>query len=116
MPVQLKPVEFLGTSLEDLRSFPQGSRREAGFKIDRVQHGHDHFDWKPMATVGQGVREIRLRDESGAYRILYVARFEDAVYVLHCFKKKTQKTPAGDIGLARLRYKELMDRVRRSRK
>lgn len=69
-----------------------------------------------MATVGQGVREIRLRDESGAYRILYVARFEEAVYVLHCFKKNTQKTPAGDIALARLRYKELMDRVRRSRK
>ncbi|HEX9450028.1 MAG TPA: type II toxin-antitoxin system RelE/ParE family toxin [Burkholderiales bacterium] len=116
MPVQLKPVEFLGTSLEDLRAFPRGARREAGFQIDRVQHGHDPFDWKPVATVGQGIREIRLRDESGAYRILYVAKLEDAVYVLHCFQKKTQKTPAGDIGLARLRYKELTDRVRRSRK
>jgi phage-related protein len=116
VPVQLKPVEFLGTSLEDLRAFPRGARREAGFQIDRVQHGYDPFDWKPVATVGQGIREIRLRDESGAYRILYVAKFEDAVYVLHCFQKKAQKTPAGDIGLARLRYKELTDRVRRSRK
>jgi phage-related protein len=111
-----KPVEFLGTSLEDLRSFPQGARRQAGFQIDRVQNGNDPFDWKPMAAVGQGVREIRLRDESGAYRILYVAKFEDAVYVIHCFQKKTQKTAADDIALARLRFKELTDRIHRSRK
>ena len=113
---QIKPVEFLGTSLDDLRAFARGAGREAGFQIDRVQHGHEPFDWKPMAAVGQGVREIRLRDESGAYRILYLTRIEDAVYVIHCFQKKTQKTPAGDIDLARLRYKKLMDRVRRSRK
>ena len=67
-------------------------------------------------TVGRGVREIRLHDSSGAYRVVYLARFEDAVYVLHCFQKKTQKTPVGDIGLAGLRYKDLMNRVRRSRK
>ena len=116
MPVQIKPVEFLGTSLEDLRAFPRGARREAGFQIDRVQHGREPFDWKPMGAVAQGVREIRLRDESGAYRILYLAKFDEAVYVIHCFRKKTKKTSADDIGLARLRYKELMDRVRRSRK
>jgi phage-related protein len=113
---EIKPVEFLGTSLEDLRAFPRGARREAGFQIDHVHAVHDPFDWKPMAAVGQGVRGIRLRDECGAHGILYVAKFEDAIYVVHCFHKKTQKVPAGDIGFARLRYRELMDRVRRSRK
>ena len=76
--------------------------------MDRVQRGLTPYDWKPMATVGSGVREIRVRDESGAYRVLYVAKLEDAVYVLHCFQKKTQATSKRDIDLAAKRYRELM--------
>jgi phage-related protein len=91
-----------------LREFPKLTRREAGFQLDRVQRGLDPFDWKPMTSVGTGVREIRVRDEAGAYRVLYVAKFEDAVYVLHCFQKKTQATPRRDIGLAEKRYRELL--------
>jgi phage-related protein len=113
---QIKPVEFLGSSLDDLRAFPQGARREAGFQIDRVQHGEEPFDWKPISSVGHGVHEIRLRDATGAYRILYVAKIEDAIYILHCFKKKTQKTSSGDIGLGRERLRELMSRVQGNRK
>ena len=61
-----------------------------------------------MNTIGRGVREIRIRDASGAFRVLYVARFDDAVYVLHCFHKKTQKTRKSDLELAGQRYRELL--------
>ena len=76
-------MEFLGSSLDDLRGFPCSARREAGYQLDRVQHGLEPDDWKPMTTVGSGVREIRIRDASGAFRVVFVAKFADAVYVLH---------------------------------
>lgn len=104
----MKPVEFLADSLNALRDFPEMARREAGFQIDRVQRGLEPFDWKPMSSIGTGVREIRVRDESGAFRVLYVAKFDDVVYVLHCFQKKTQATAKRDIDLARKRFRELI--------
>jgi phage-related protein len=103
-----KPVEFRGSALEDLRAFPQAVRREAGYQLDQVQHGREPDDWKPINTVGQGVREIRIRDAARAFRVLYVAKFEDAVYVLHCFQKKAQKTRKADLDLASRRYRDLM--------
>ena len=103
-----KPVEFRGRSLEDLRAFPLTARREAGHQLDQVQHGREPDDWKPINTVGKGVKEIRIRDEAGAFRVLYVAKFDDAVYVLHCFQKKTEKTSKADVELAAKRYRELM--------
>lgn len=84
----VKPVEFRGGALADLRAFPADARREAGYQLDRVQHGSDPDDWKPMKTIGPGVREIRIRGEDGAYRVIYVANFPEAVFVLHCFQKK----------------------------
>jgi len=83
--VDSSPVEFRGSALDDLRAFPQGARREAGYQLDQIQRGREPDDWKPMNTVGRGVREIRIRDAAGAFRVLYVAKFDDAVYVLHCF-------------------------------
>ena len=103
-----KTVEFRGSSLSDLREFPFAIRREAGYQLDQVQHGGDPDDWKPMPTVGKGVREIRVRDEDGIYRVIYVAKFADVVYVLHCFQKKTQKTSPADIDLAAKRYRDLV--------
>ena len=103
-----KPVEFRGSSLDDLRAFPLAARREAGHQLDQVQHGQDPDDWKPMNTVGQGVREVRIRDASGAFRIMYIAKFADAVYVLHCFQKKTEKTSKVDLDLAAKRYRDLL--------
>jgi phage-related protein len=103
-----KPVEFRGSALDDLRDFPVSARKEAGHQIDQVQHGHEPDDWKPMPTIGPGVREIRIRDASGAFRVVYVAKFADAVYVLHCFQKKTAKTAKLDIDLAETRYRELI--------
>lgn len=104
----VKPVEFLGDSLDALRDFPDSARREAGFQIDKVQCGEDPDDWKPMATVGTGVKEIRIRDETGAFRVIYLAKLADAVYILHCFQKKTPATKQTDIKLARKRFKELV--------
>ena len=106
--IDFKPVEFLGSALEDLRAFPEAARREAGHQLDQVQHGREPDDWKPMNTVGRGAREIRIRDAAGAFRVLYVAKFEDAVYVLHCFQKKTQKTSKADLNLAAQRYRDLL--------
>ena len=103
-----KPVEFRGSSLEDLRAFPLTARREAGHQLDQVQQGREPDNWKPMNTVAQGVKEIRIRDEAGAFRVLYVAKFTDAIYVLHCFQKKTGKTSKADVELAAKRYRELM--------
>lgn len=104
----MKGVGFCGSSLDDLRAFPDAARRAAGYQIDRVQHGLDPDDWKPMEAIGAGVREIRLREESGQYRVLYVAKFGDAVYVLHCFKKATQTTRQHDKDTGQRRYRALM--------
>lgn len=103
-----KPVEFRGSSLDDLRAFPLAAKREAGHQLDQVQHGQEPDDWKPMNTVGPGVREIRIRDSAGAFRVIYVAKFADAVYVLHCFQKKTEKTSKADLDLAAKRYRDLL--------
>jgi phage-related protein len=104
----LKPVEFVGSALDDLRAFPLTARREAGHQIDQVQHGFESDDWKSMNAVGQGVREIRIHDMIGAFRVIYVAKFADAVYVLHCFQKKTEKTSRADSDLAAKRYRDLL--------
>jgi phage-related protein len=83
-----KPVEFRGSSLEDLRAFPLTAMRQAGHRLDQAQNGREPDDWKPMNTVGRGAKEIRSRDEAGAFRILYVAKFADAIYVLHRFQEE----------------------------
>jgi phage-related protein len=106
-----RPIEFRGSALEDLSHFPPAARRKAGFQLFLVQEGDDPDDWKPMSSIGHGVREIRIREKDGAFRVIYAATFANAVYVLHCFQKKTQKTSAGDIELAKRRYKELVREI-----
>lgn len=108
MVARAKPLTFLGHSLDDLRAFPMAARRDAGFQLDRVQRGLDPIDWKPMTAIGQGTREIRIRAEDGTFRVIYVAKFESAVYVLHCFQKKTQATRKSDLDLAARRYRDLI--------
>ena len=103
----MKPVVFLGDSLAQLRAFPDGARRNGGFQLDRVQRGLDPDDWKPMKSIGPGVREIRVRDAAGVFRVIYIAALAEAIYVLHAFQKKTRKTSARDIALAESRYREL---------
>ena len=108
-----KPLIWLGDSLEAVKSFSPIARREAGHQLNRVQQGKEPADWKPMETVGNGVREIRIRAESG-YRVLYVAKFADAIYVLHGFEKKTQRTAKNDIDLANKRYRDLLNERKRT--
>ena len=102
MPI--KPIKFVGDSLRSLREFPDDAKRDAGYQLDRVQHGLQPDDFKPMPTIGKGVEEIRVRDETGAYRIIYTARLADVIYVLHAFQKKTQATSKRDIDLAKQRF------------
>jgi phage-related protein len=101
----MKPVRFIGSAKEDLSGFPKAARTRAGHELFMVQVGRTPDDWKPMSTVGSGVCEIRVQDEAGAFRVMYVARFQDAVYVLHAFQKKTRKTSRADLALARARYR-----------
>lgn len=102
----MKPLKFIGSSLDDLRDFPAEARRQAGFELYAVQRGLEPSDWKPMPDIGPGVREIRIH-VLGEWRVIYVARFADAIYVLHGFQKKTQKTRQQDIELARRRYRQI---------
>ncbi len=102
-----KDVRFLGSSLVDIKNFPAGARREAGFELSNIQSGLQPSDWKPMSTVGAGTGKIRINDEAGIYRVIYVAKFEEAVYVLHAFEKKTRKMSKTDIASARARYRTL---------
>ena len=104
----MKPIEFRGTALDDLRSFPQTAMREAGYQLDRVQNGLAPDDAKAMPSIGVGVVELRLWDEAGTFRVVYVAKLADAVYVLHCFQKKTEKTRKTDLDLAAKRYRDLL--------
>jgi phage-related protein len=103
----LKPIEFAGDSLGRLRDFPSSARRTAGYQLDRVQRGLEPDDWKPMKVIGPGVRELRIRDRSGAFRVIYVATLADRVVVLHAFVKKTQRTARRDIDLAAERFRRL---------
>ena len=102
MPI--KPIEFLGDSLQRLRAFPNDARQDAGYQLDRVQHGLQPDDFKPMPTIGKGVEEIRVRDDNGAFRVIYTVRLADAVHVLHAFRKTTRATSKRDIDLAKQRF------------
>ncbi len=95
-----KPVVWVGSSRERLRAFPAEARRDAGHQLHVVQLGLPAADWRPMPSVGAGVVELRLH-AAGEHRVVYVAKFAEAVYVLHAFEKKTRQTREADLGLAR---------------
>jgi phage-related protein len=103
----MKPIVWIGDSLDDLKAFPDSARQSAGHQLSKIQHGELADDWKPMGTIGVGVCEIRVRDAAGAFRVIYVARFGGAIYVLHAFQKKSQKTSWQDVDLARKRFRSI---------
>ena len=107
-----KPVAWVGSSLEDLTAFPDDARREAGYQLRRVQQGLTPDDWKPMTTVGVGVYEIRIHT-AVEHRVFYVAKFAEAVYVLHAFEKRTRQTRQADTDLARKRLADVIQARRR---
>jgi phage-related protein len=102
----MKPLHFMGSSLDDLRNFPDEARRAAGFELRAIQSGLEPSDWRPMPGIGPGVNEIRIH-VLGEWRVIYVAKLHDAVYVLHAFQKKTRKTSRQDIDLARKRDRQI---------
>jgi phage-related protein len=106
-----KRLFWLGSSLDDLRTFPADARRLAGFQLRRIQQGLDPNDWKPVSVVIQGFRKIRIHTEL-EHRILYVAEFAEGVYVLHAFEKRTRKVSRHDLDLARERLSGLLARKR----
>ncbi len=107
----MKPLEFLGSSYEDFLEFPKPILQKAGYQLHLIQMGSMPIDFKSMLTVGRGVQELRLKDTNGIYRVVYTAKVGDCIYVLHAFKKKTQKTPQSDIELAKKRLKDLLQQL-----
>lgn len=103
----MKPVTWLGNSRQAVKEFPPVARQRTGRQLARVQDGLDPDDWKPIPSIGIGVKEIRVR-EGRAFRLVYVARFSEAIYVLHAFEKKSNKTPKQDIQLARNRFRAMI--------
>ncbi|MGH8565468.1 MAG: type II toxin-antitoxin system RelE/ParE family toxin [Gammaproteobacteria bacterium] len=108
----MKEIRWVGTSYQDLRGFSMAARHEAGYQLYLVQSGREPTDWKPMSRIGAGVREIRLH-RGGEHRVIYVVRFEEAIYVLHAFEKKTQKPSKRDIGLAKTRLSDIEEQTTR---
>jgi phage-related protein len=102
----MKELEFVGTSLDELKKFPDEARRRAGWELDTLQRGGTPTDFKPMPAVGAGVYELRVH-AAGEWRVMYTAKFKNVVYVLHAFSKKTQKVRVEDIELAAKRYRQV---------
>lgn len=102
-----KLIYWFGSSRDDISDFPESARRQAGFQLRAVQRGLRPTNFKPMPSVGKGVEEIRIHTED-SYRVFYIARFEEAVYVLHAFQKKTQKTSRQDVQIGQQRYKQML--------
>lgn len=103
-----KEIRWVGSSFVDLCTFPFEPKKKAGFQLRKVQAGIEPDDWKPFDGVGSGVREIRIKDAQGIYRVMYVSKFEDAIYVLHCFQKKTETTSKHDKEIANTRYRSVL--------
>ncbi len=104
-----KDIRWLGSSYSDLLAFPDEARRAAGFQLSKIQVGLDPDDWKPFDVVGAGTKEIRLRESGGSYRVMYVAKFEEVIYVLHCFQKKAQTTTKQDKNITEARYRAVVN-------
>lgn len=102
-----KPIYWVGTSYKDLLSFPDEVKQEAGYQLHRIQNGFDPENWKSFQQIGSGVKEIRISESKNTYRIIYVAKLANQIYVLHSFQKKTQKTSLKDIDIATARYKAI---------
>ena len=104
-----KEIRWVGSSYDDLLAFPKAPRKAAGFQLGKVQAGLEPADWKPFDDVGPGTREVRISDAKGIFRVMYVAKFEDAIYVLHCFQKKSQATSKQDKEIATARYRAVVN-------
>jgi phage-related protein len=108
-----KPIDWRGSSLDELREFPETARKQAGYELRKLQHGEIPDDWRPFPEIGPVANEIRVDYPDGWFRVMYVAKFAEAVYVLHSFQKKTRKTSRGDVEIARARYRTVVQERKR---
>lgn len=104
----MKRIIWIGNTYQTILSFPKGAKQITGYNLDRVQRGLEPSDWKPMTSVGKGVKEIRIHTQN-EYRVIYTANFEEGIYILHALIKKTQKTSQKDIDIAKQRFKEVIN-------
>ena len=107
-----KSIYWVGTSLKDLLSFPEEAKRDAGYQLHRIQNSLDPENWKPFQAIGIGTREIRISEDGNTFRVMYVAKFSDKIYVLHSFQKKSRKTSSQDINIAKTRYSAIQNEER----
>ena len=105
---QEKPIGWIGSSLEDLREFPEAARKQAGQELRKLQRGEMPNDWRPFAEVGEGVSEIRIDCVDGWFRVIYVAKFAEGIYVLHSFQKSSRRTSRHDVTIAKMRYRAVV--------
>src|SRR5438132_463762 len=103
-----KPIDWRGSSLDDVRDFPEAARKVAGYELRKLQRRELPDDWRPFPEVGPGVNEIRIDCQDGWFRVMYVAKFDEAIYVLHSFQKKTRRTSRNDIEIATARYRAVI--------
>ena len=108
----MKKIAFVGNALKDLKAFPESARSDAGYALREVQKGNEPSDWKSMSSIGPGVKEIRIKDTQGIFRVVYVVKYLDRINVLHAFQKKTQKTATKDIALAKQRLKLVLEEIK----
>jgi phage-related protein len=110
-----KPIDWRGSSLDDLREFPEAARKRAGYELRKLQRGELPDNWRPFPEAGPGVNEIRIDSQDGWFRVMYVAKFDEAIYVLHSFQKKTRKPSRNDVAIARQRYRAVVAERKASR-
>ncbi|MFM0596316.1 type II toxin-antitoxin system RelE/ParE family toxin [Paraburkholderia dilworthii] len=104
-----KELRWIGSSYRDLLAFPEEARRQAGFQLGKIQAGLDPDDWKSFDSIGPGTREIRIKEANGIFRVMYVTKFVNALYVLHCLQKKTQRLTPHDRKIAETRYRAIIN-------
>lgn len=115
-PIKKNTIWYLERLRQEVRKWPDSVREEMGGQLNKVEYGGEPDDFKPMQTIGAGVNEIRVAEDRDQYRLIYIAKFEEAIYVLHVItKKKTQKTPQVDIDISRKRYNELVERRKKQK-
>ena len=102
-----RPLLWVGSAREDLRAFPAIARSAAGRALGLLQDGRPPSDYRSMPSIGAGVWEIRV-NTGGAFRVFYVAKFAEGIYVLHAFEKKSRKTSRNDLAIGKSRYREVL--------
>jgi phage-related protein len=105
-----KNLEAIGDSIEVIRGFPQSVKEDIGFQLHLVQIGETPTDFRPMPEIGAGTYEVRVREPSGWYRAFDVTKFEEAIYLLHAFEKKTNTTSKKDKDIGKTRYRDMVQR------